>query len=300
MLTNNYKTYKIVGFLQEQFEIGEGVFSGETFLDNLEDNKEYNVFFTVINNKNKTKLVNEKFDNLNLDRNFNYINVNNDLLALIGESEYTGINTVVKVVVVFVLLIIILATIFLIYNAINISVTERMTQFAILRSIGATPKQISNIVIKEGLAMCLLSIPFGIVFGFLGVWTTVKIMNIKITNLLGTGQLIIRFHLSVILFSLILGMTTIFMATYGPAKKAGKVLPISFIKGNTENEKIKIPLVLLSVRVVSYGFTISNKIYWQPFVIGFLINLFVVLIASLIPLNKLKKMNLVETIRHVE
>ena len=89
MLTNNYKTYKIVGFLQEQFEIGEGVFSGETFLDNLEDNKEYNVFFTVINNKNKTKLVNETFDNLNLDRNFNYINVNNDLLALIGESEYT-------------------------------------------------------------------------------------------------------------------------------------------------------------------------------------------------------------------
>ena len=239
VLTNNYKTYKIVGFLQEQFEIGEGVFSGETFLDNLEDNKEYNVFFKVINNKNKTKLVNEKFDNLNLDRNFNYINVNNDLLALIGESEYTGINTVVKVVVVFVLLIIILATIFLIYNAINISVTERMTQFAILRSIGATPKQISNIVIKEGLAMCLLSIPFGIVFGFLGVWTTVKIMNIKITNLLGTGQLIIRFHLSVILFSLILGMTTIFMATYGPAKKAGKVSPISFIKGNTENEKIK-------------------------------------------------------------
>ena len=239
VLTNNYKTYKIVGFLQEQFEIGEGVFSGETFLDNLEDNKEYNVFFTVINNKNKTKLVNEKFDNLNLDRNFNYINVNNDLLALIGESEYTGINTVVKVVVVFVLLIIILATIFLIYNAINISVTERMTQFAILRSIGATPKQISNIVIKEGLAMCLLSIPFGIVFGFLGGWTTVKIMNIKITNLLGTGQLIIRFHLSVILFPLILGMTTIFMATYGPAKKAGKVSPISFIKGNTENEKIK-------------------------------------------------------------
>lgn len=239
VLTNNYKTYKIVGFLQEQFEIGEGVFSGETFLDNLEDNKEYNVFFTVINNKNKTKLVNEKFDNLNLDRNFNYINVNNDLLALIGESEYTGINTVVKVVVVFVLLIIILATIFLIYNAINISVTKRMTQFAILRSIGATPKQISNIVIKEGLAMCLLSIPFGIVFGFLGVWTTVKIMNIKITNLLGTGQLIIRFHLSVILFPLILGMTTIFMATYGPAKKAGKVSPISFIKGNTENEKIK-------------------------------------------------------------
>lgn len=239
VLTNNYKTYKIVGFLQEQFETGDSIFSGETFLDNLEDNKEYNVFFTVINNKNKTKLVNEKFDNLNLDRNFNYINVNNDLLALIGEGEYIGVNIVVKGVVVFVLLIIILATIFLIYNAINISVTERMTQLAILRSIGATQKQVSNIVIKEGLAMCLLSIPFGIIFGFIGVWTTVKILDNKISNMFSGGQLIVRFHLSIILFTLILGVITIFIATYRPAKKAGKVSPISAIKGNTENEKIK-------------------------------------------------------------
>ena len=63
---------------------------------------------------------------------------------------------------------------------------------------------------------------------------------------------------------------------------------------------LSIPLVLLIIKIVSYGFTISNKIYWEPFVIGFAINLIVVLIASLIPLNKLKKMNLVETIRNVE
>ena len=63
---------------------------------------------------------------------------------------------------------------------------------------------------------------------------------------------------------------------------------------------LSIPLVLLVVKMVSYGFTMSNKIYWQPFIIGFIINLLVVLIASLIPLNKLKKMSLVETIRNVE
>ena len=63
---------------------------------------------------------------------------------------------------------------------------------------------------------------------------------------------------------------------------------------------LSIPLVLLIVKMISYGFTMSNKIYWQPFVIGFTINLLVVLIASLIPLNKLKKMSLVETIRNIE
>ena len=63
---------------------------------------------------------------------------------------------------------------------------------------------------------------------------------------------------------------------------------------------ISLGLVLIAVKIINFGLTVSNKIYWQPFVIGFTINLLVVLIASLIPLNKLKKMSLVETIRNIE
>lgn len=142
--------------------------------------------------------------------------------------------------VIFVLAIIVLATIFLIYNAINISVTERMTQFGILRSVGATPRQVSNIVIREGLLMCLTSIPFGTIFGFLGVWITVKILDSKISNMFGGGQLVVKFYPSIILFTIILGVLTIFLATFGPARKAGKVSPISVIKGNNGEEKISI------------------------------------------------------------
>ncbi len=280
VLTDNYKEYKIVGFIKEEYETynlvfsgktlldsleedkkynlfftvtnskNKGdlvneyetynlVFSGKTLLDSLEEDKKYNLFFTVTNSKNKGDLVNEKYENLNLDRELNHISVNNELLALRGESSYKGINTAIEQVIIVVLGIIVLATIFLIYNAINISVTERMTQFGILRSIGATPRQVRNIVIKEGLVMCLLSIPFGVIFGFLGVWTTVKILSNQISNMFGGGQLIIRFHLSIILFTLILGVITIFIATLGPAKKAGKVSPISVIKGNISCEKIK-------------------------------------------------------------
>ena len=63
---------------------------------------------------------------------------------------------------------------------------------------------------------------------------------------------------------------------------------------------LSVGLVLIALKIIDFGFTVSTKIYWQPFVIGFAINLIIVLIASLIPLNKLKKMNLVETIRNVE
>jgi len=239
VLTDNYKEYKVVGFIKEQYETDNSTFSGKTLLDNLKENKEYAILFTVINSKNKVDLVNEKFDNLQLDREVNHININNDLLALRGESSYKGINTTIEQMIIFVLGIIILASIFLIYNAINISVTERVAQFGILRSIGATPKQVSNIVIREGLVMCLLSIPFGVIFGFLGVWTTVKILDAQISNMFGGGQLIVKFYLSIILFTLIVGSITIFIATLGPAKKAGKVSPISVIKVNSESEKIK-------------------------------------------------------------
>ena len=63
---------------------------------------------------------------------------------------------------------------------------------------------------------------------------------------------------------------------------------------------ISLGLVLIAIKIISFGLTVSNKIYWQPFAIGFTVILVVVLIASLIPLNKLKKMSLVETIRNIE
>lgn len=236
-VTDNYKEYTIVGFIKEQSESGDEYFYATTLLCNLQKNKSYGVFFTVSNSKNKMDLVREKAQNLGISEKF--MDINNDLLSLRGEGIYEGRNTVIQSIVIFVLLIIILATIFLIYNAINISVTERMTQFGILRSIGATPKQVRNLVLREGLVMCLISIPFGIVGGFLGVWTTVKILDTQIANMLGSGILDIKFYPVIILFTLMLGAITIVIASFGPARKAGKVSPITVVKGNTDEEKIK-------------------------------------------------------------
>ena len=56
----------------------------------------------------------------------------------------------------------------------------------------------------------------------------------------------------------------------------------------------------IASRIVSYGFTFTNDVYLSPFIIGFVANLGIVLIASLIPLNKLKNMSLVETIKNEE
>lgn len=225
------KEFTIVGFTKESFPSDGTWLNGITFLEKIENNKTYDIKFTVKDNKNKYQTVLSKAKRLNIEEEL--IDSNNDLLVLRGQSEYKGINDVIKGISIFVIIIIMITTIFLIYNTINISITERMAEFGILRSIGATPKQIRNLVIKESLILCLISIPFGVLSGFIGVWITVKLLESNISMMFNDSILTVKFYPSIILFTLIIGVITIFIASFGPARKAGKVSPISIIKGSS-------------------------------------------------------------------
>lgn len=241
IFTGNKKEYTVVGFYTETAgAYGDNYMTAVTLLDTLDNETTYNVAFTVIDKENKIQIAYDKISKmLGRDLEFEDISCNNDLLALRGQSSYGGINIVIVGIFLFVLAVIIFSTIFLIYNAINISVTERMNQFGILRSIGASPKQIRNLVLREGLLMCLMAIPFGVLCGYLGIWVTVNILGIKIGEMFGAGVFTISFKPIIIIFTTILGTLTIFIASFGPAKKAGKINPIDIIKDNNGNGKIK-------------------------------------------------------------
>lgn len=234
-VTDKTKTYKVVGFEKDKY-IGGTYFSAYTLLENIEANKDYFVYFSVIDSGNKINTIYEKAKRFNVE---DIMNINNDLLLLKGESTRDGINIVIKGIVAFVFAVIVIATIFLIYNAINISVAERVKQFGILRSIGATPRQISSIVFNEGIIMCLISVPLGVIFGYLGVKVTVSLLGSKIASIFNGDSMTVKFYPSIILFTLVLGLITILFACYGPAKRAGKVNVINVIKGNDHGEKIK-------------------------------------------------------------
>lgn len=241
VLTGNKKEYTVVGFYTEPAgAYSDNYINGVTLLDDLDSDTNYNVAFTVIDKENKIQIAYDKISKmLGRDLEFEDMSYNNDLLALRGQSSYSGINTVIIGIFIFVLAVIIFSTIFLIYNAINISVTERMSQFGILRSIGASPKQVRNLVLKEGLLMCLMAIPFGVLCGYLGIWVTLKILGVKIGEMFGAGAFTVSFKPIVIIFTAIVGSITILIASFGPAKKAGKINPIDIIKGNNDNEKVK-------------------------------------------------------------
>ena len=76
-----------------------------------------------------------------------------------GLSDDTLFNTLLYSVGSILVVLIMLGSVFLIYNAFNISLNERTRQFGILASVGATSKQLRNSVLFEGSVSVRLGYP---------------------------------------------------------------------------------------------------------------------------------------------
>ena len=73
------------------------------------------------------------------------------------------ISVLVLVMSIFVIIIFVIV----ISNAFRVSAYDRSVQFAYLKSVGATQKQIMETVIYEGIYLTLIAIPVGIIIGLI-------------------------------------------------------------------------------------------------------------------------------------
>ena len=133
--------------------------------------------------------------------------------------------------------IIVVTSVFCIKNSFDISITEKIKQYGMLRSIGATKKQIRKNVFFEATALGLIGIPLGIVLGILASYILVIISNFFLTDMLTEGlKLVISYSWVAILVAVLLGFITIYFSALRSAFKASKVSPIDSIR-NSSNIK---------------------------------------------------------------
>lgn len=92
-----------------------------------------------------------------------------NLLIYYGVSSNSGIVSVLYGMVAILVLMIFCGSVSLIYNSFSISVSERTRQFGMLKSIGATRRQIRGTVIYEALVLCAVGIPLGMLAGCAGI-----------------------------------------------------------------------------------------------------------------------------------
>ncbi|MEG0366959.1 MAG: FtsX-like permease family protein, partial [Coprobacillus sp.] len=154
------------------------------------------------------------------------------------------------------LVVIILISVFIIYQAFNLSTNDRIQYLGMLSSVGATPKQKKRSVYYEGFIMSLISIPLGIIMSFVGLSITFFIINqLDIVKTMGvsiSASLSLEYLLIVILISLI----TIFISLYLPARKISRISVIDALK---KNDEIKVKSKRLKNGFISKKFFKINQ-----------------------------------------
>ena len=155
-----------------------------------------------------------------------------DLLRLHGVSKFEDtFNKMIQVSTIILIIIIMVGSIALIYNSFAISINERSKQFGMLSSIGATKEQKRNAVLFEGAVIGAISIPLGIIAGFVGMRTTFTLLGPIFENVMGINVAIkVIVSLESIIAAIIFSVITIFISAYLPARKAAKIAPIEAIR----------------------------------------------------------------------
>ncbi len=230
-----------------------------------------------------------KYINEEMPKEKYQIGINNYLVALetnpIGESGIDGLS----IVVVIVIIIIIITSVFCIKNSFDISITEKIKQYGMLRSIGATKKQIKHNVFYEATILGLIGIPLGILSGFLASYILIIVSNYFLnSSLYGSLKLIFKFSYLVAFISLILGIITIYFSAFRSARKASLVSPISSIRNSANiklnSKKIKTPKLINKLfgigGVISLKNLKRNKKKYRPTVISIIVSVFVFIALS--------------------
>ena len=319
IIDTTLKTYKIVGIIERPATNIESYSApGYTFITYLEENKisgvvdvyarfskdgvknsyetianilgvDAKLFKKVTNQEVASNEELEEYLNQMNKAKYSDINVNSYLIDLeTNPISNSGIGSL-GIVVGIVMGIILFTSIFCIKNSFDISITEKIKQYGMLRSIGATKKQIKRNVFYEATILGLIGIPLGILLGFIASYSLIIISNSYLSGTFAEGlKLVFVFSWVAVLVAIILGIVTIYFSAFRSARRASKVSPIDSIR-NSANikinpKKIKSPKLIKSIfgigGEISFKNLKRNKKKYRTTVISIVVSVFVFIALS--------------------
>lgn len=186
---------------------------------------------------------------------------NGNVLMYAGVSQYGNFYAVIYRLAAIVLVLIIAASVVLIYNAFAISVAERTRQFGLLSSLGATKKQMRKMVRFEALVLSAIGVPLGVLSGILGIGITLRILGGLFATLRSEFTVPMGLHVSWmgVLIAVVLGVVTVLLSAWIPSRRATKVSAMEAIRQSQDIHSTK-KLVRPSL--------LTRKLFGLPGVLG--------------------------------
>ncbi|TVX95001.1 FtsX-like permease family protein [Cohnella terricola] len=156
---------------------------------------------------------------------------NDNLLTLMGESGDNRTNTALALIFGTLIGLVVLSTVAVIYNAFHIAVLERIRQFGLLRTLGASPGQIRNLVFREATVLSAIGVPLGLFIGWYGLEFALWLMTQAGLKIMMMETFRLTFHWWIIAGSFAIGFVAVYLAAWLPARKASSVSPVEAAKG---------------------------------------------------------------------
>ena len=151
-----------------------------------------------------------------------------------GAQLSDNLDPIVAIAIVAMLLLIIFTGYLIIYNVFQISVTNDIRFYGLLKTIGTTPRQLRRIIRQQALTLSLAGIPMGLIVGwFIGGQITPAIVS-QLDGIVPMTSVSPVIFLGAALFSLV----TVLLSCRKPGRVAAKVSPIEAVR-YTEGGGIK-------------------------------------------------------------
>ena len=163
----------------------------------------------------------------------------NDLINYRGTVRNGGVQTMIYGLATILGVMIAFGSISLIYNSFSISLSERTKQYGILKSVGATKKQIRSGVLYEALILAGIGIPLGMIIGCLGIGITLYCLRDAFAGFrMSAVPMRLVISPAALIISAVISLIVILISAWIPAGRAARISPVEAIRQNNDT-KIK-------------------------------------------------------------
>lgn len=217
-------------FDREEYSIESSyvVFCSSEFYNSqfAENEREYNVYFTLsdavnVSMNNVDSVLTKLANSCGIDKR-NLI-VNDYYLSWTLEPSYEMIA-----VCGILILGIVLFSVVVIYNIFQVGIAQKIQEYGKIKALGATKKQMKQLIFWEGMFLSLLSIPVGLVLGFFvakGSFSWLIEQGNQVSSGMKNNQVPL-FSITMMLISVIVSLLTVMLALRKPMKIVSKISPI--------------------------------------------------------------------------
>lgn len=203
-------------------------FGSQEFYDEhvAENDRQYNIYFTLndsanVSMNNVAPVIKEIADSCGIDQK-NVI-INDLYLQWVLQPSYEMI-----VVCGTLILGIVLFSVVVIYNIFQVGIAQKVQEYGKIKALGATRKQMKQLIFREGILLAVSSIPLGLLFGFLIAKVSFNWL-VEQGNLVSSGiknHQVPLFSLTIMLICIFVSFLTVVLALRKPMKIVSRISPI--------------------------------------------------------------------------